>query len=87
VPISRRARDRDGKIIEPMTLANMRENGVHSVVATCGKCQHEGVLDVQRWRADTAVPDVGLKLRCSACGGCDIDTRPNWLDQGGRRMW
>jgi hypothetical protein len=33
--ISRRARDRDGKIIEPMTLANMRENGVGSGVATC----------------------------------------------------
>ncbi len=47
--ISRRARDRDGKIIEPMTLANMRENGVGSVVATCAKCRHEGVLDVQRW--------------------------------------
>ena len=45
-----------------MTLANMRENGVHSVVATCAKCRHEGVLDVQRWPADTPVPDVGLKL-------------------------
>jgi hypothetical protein len=88
--ISRRARDREGKIIEPMTLANMRENGVGgvgSVVATCAKCRHEGVLDVQRWPADTPVPDVGLKLRCSACGGRDIDTRPNWSEQGGRRMW
>jgi hypothetical protein len=56
--ISRRARDREGKIIEPMTLANMRENGVGSVVATCAKCRHEGVLDVQRWPADTPVPDV-----------------------------
>jgi hypothetical protein len=26
-----------------MTLANMRENGVHSVVATCAKCRHEGL--------------------------------------------
>jgi hypothetical protein len=85
--ISRGARDRDGDIIEPMTLSNMRENGVHSVVATCAKCRHEGVLDVQRWPADTPVPDVGLKLRCSACGGRDIDTRPNWLERGGRRMW
>src|SRR5215204_6375227 len=57
--ISRRARDREGKIIEPMTLANMRENGVGSVVATCAKCRPEGVLDVQRWPADTPVPDVG----------------------------
>jgi hypothetical protein len=42
--ISRRARDRDGNLIAPMTLANMRENGVGSVVATCAKCRHEGVL-------------------------------------------
>ena len=31
------------KIIDPMTLANMRENGVHSVVATCATCQHEAM--------------------------------------------
>src|SRR5829696_7661526 len=83
MPVSRRARDRDGKIIDPMTLANMRNNGVGSVVATCAKCQHEAVLGVQRWPADTPVPDVGLRLRCSACGGRDVDTRPNWLDRGG----
>jgi hypothetical protein len=77
----------DGKITEPMTLANMRENGVHSVVATCAKCQHEAVLDVDHWPADMPVPDVGLKLRCSACGGRDVETRPNWSDQGERRMW
>jgi hypothetical protein len=63
-------------IILLMTLANMRENGVGSVVATCAKCRHEGVLDVQRWPADEPVPDIGLKLRSSACGGRDIDTRP-----------
>jgi hypothetical protein len=28
MPLQRRARDRDGSIIQPMTLANMRENGV-----------------------------------------------------------
>src|SRR5829696_224491 len=67
-----------------MTLANMRENGVHSVIARCAKCRHEGVLEVQRWPADTPVPDVGLKLRCSACGGRDIDTRPTWLSKAGR---
>jgi hypothetical protein len=68
----------------PMTLANMRENGVGSVIAACAKCQHEAVLDVQRWPADTFVPGVGLS---SACGGRDIDTQPNWLERGVRRMW
>ena len=79
VRISRRARDRDGKIIESMTLANMRENGVGSVVATCAKCRHEGVLDVQRWPADTSVSDVGLT---SACGERDIDTSAELVAAG-----
>jgi hypothetical protein len=32
--VQRRARDRDGSIIHPMTLANMRENGVRSISAS-----------------------------------------------------
>ena len=52
--ISRRARERDGKVIEPMTLANMRENGVHSAPPAAGEI---------------------------------FDTRPHWLEQGGRRKW
>ena len=64
--VSRRARDRDGKIIEPMTLANMRENGVGSVVATCAKCRHEGVLDVQRWPADTPAPSLRRRRRAAS---------------------
>jgi hypothetical protein len=64
--VQRRARDRDGSIIPPITLANMRENGVCSILATCETCQHEAVLSVHKWPADMPVPDIGLKLRCSA---------------------
>jgi hypothetical protein len=42
VPVQRRARDRDGSIIQPMTLANMRENGVRSISTTCETCQQGG---------------------------------------------
>ena len=69
-----------------MTVANTLENGVRSVLAICAKSQHEGVLDVERWPADIPVPDVGLKLRCSACGGRDVESRPNWLEQGRWRV-
>jgi hypothetical protein len=34
-------------------------------------------LNADRWPADMPVPDIGLKLRCSACGGREIATRPN----------
>jgi hypothetical protein len=54
-----------------MTLANMRENGVRSISATCETCQHEAVLNGDRWPADMPVPDIGLKLRCSASGDGD----------------
>jgi len=79
--IQRRARDQDGQIIRPMTLANMREQGVRSILATCEACQHEAVLEADQWPAEMPVPDIGLKLRCSACGGQEIATRPNWRGQ------
>ena len=52
-----------------MPAANMREDGVPSISATCETCQHEAVLNADDWPADMPVPDIGLKLRCSACGG------------------
>ena len=56
--ISRRARDRDGSIIEPMTLANMRENGVGSVVATCAKCRHEGKIAFIIFKIQDSLDDI-----------------------------
>jgi hypothetical protein len=81
MPMQRRARDHDGRPVEPMTLANMRENGVRSITATCETCQHEAILGVDHWPGDMPVPDIGLKLRCSACGGREIATRPNWRNR------
>ena len=51
-----------------MTLANMREHGVGSVEATCEACQHEATVNVESLPDHVYVPDVALKLRCSACG-------------------
>jgi hypothetical protein len=52
-----------------MPAANMREDGVRSISATCETCQDEAVLNADGWPADKPVPDIGLKLRCSASGG------------------
>ena len=46
----RRAYDRDGREIEPMPLANMREHGVRSVEATCEDCKHEAIMDRAKGR-------------------------------------
>src|SRR5271170_1407177 len=60
----------------PMSLANMRENGVHAVIATCQACGHKADVNVDELPASTAVPHVGQRLRCSQCGGKKIETRP-----------
>jgi hypothetical protein len=70
MPMQRRARDHDGRPVEPMTLANMRENGVRSITATCETCQHEAILGVDHWPGDMP-----------ACGGREIATRPNWRNR------
>jgi hypothetical protein len=79
--IIRRHRNRDGSVIEPMTLANMRENGVSRLDATCEACRHRAELEASLFSDEMAVPDVGLRLRCSACGSKEVSTRPAWRYQ------
>ena len=64
----RRAYDGHGREIEPMTLANMRAMGVHSIDAACEDCRHEATVNVDALPDHLYVPDVALRLRCSACG-------------------
>ena len=58
-----------------MTLANMRENGVHAVIASCEACGHAADVNVDSLAETTAVPNVGHRLRCSNCDGKRINTR------------
>jgi len=53
---SRRAYQ-DGREIEPMSLGNMRAQGVRSVWAECESCRHEAV-NVDRFADAVYVPDV-----------------------------
>jgi len=77
---SRRAYDSEGREIEPMPLTNMREHGVRSVEAECRDCKREAVVNVDSLLEALPVPDVALRLRCSACGSKHIVTRPNWRE-------
>lgn len=69
---SRRAYDAEGREIAPMPLSNMREHGVRSVEATCEYCKHEAIINVDSLPEGLYVPDVALRLRCSACGSGPI---------------
>lgn len=62
----------------PMTLANMRQNGVRAIAATCEACGHKADVNVDALGETIAVPKVGQRLRCSQCGGKQINTRPAW---------
>ena len=74
-----RAYDHDGREIKPMTLATMREHGVRSVAAECQEigCGHSGAVNVDHLPDGFPVPDVALRLRCSACGSRTVKTIPD----------
>lgn len=59
-----------------MTLGQALAAQVRLIV-WCKDCGHRAELDVAdqvaRYGADTAVIDWAQRLRCSACGGHDVD--------------
>jgi hypothetical protein len=72
---------------EPMTIGNMRENGMRSLSVWChgrdalGRaCGHQTVMNVDHLPAEIEIPSIGPKLRCTACGRLGADARPNWSD-------
>ena len=78
----RRAYDADGNEIRPMSLGNMREHGVRSVAAHCqdASCGYSASINVDDLPDDFPVPDVSLRLRCSACGSRNVKTQPDWRE-------
>jgi hypothetical protein len=41
--------------IEPMDLANMRENGVRSLAVQCWQCRNEKIINADQWPGDLTV--------------------------------
>ena len=62
----------------PMTLANLRENGVRAVTARCEACGREADVNVDALPETVTVPKAGQRLRCGSCGGKTISTRQAW---------
>jgi hypothetical protein len=62
----------------PMTLANMRLNGVRMVTASCANCGRSADVNVDLLPETLTVPEAVQRLRCSQCGGKTISTRPAW---------
>jgi hypothetical protein len=60
----------------PMTLDNMRENGVRSLTVCCLLCHHRAVLAVDAWPDHVTVPSFGPRMVCASCGTIGADARP-----------
>jgi hypothetical protein len=67
-----------------MDLANMRRQGVRSLIAFClnDSCRHQALIDVSSYPGYTPVPWIRPKVQCSKCGARNnrIDVRPNWAE-------
>jgi hypothetical protein len=74
------ARSRFNDPIEPMDLANMRENGVRSLSVQCHQCRHLVVMNVDHLPGDLTVKSFEPKMVCTKCGAIGADARPNWRE-------
>jgi hypothetical protein len=81
-----------------MTLANMREQDIHHLIAYClnDSCRHQALIDVSKYPGDTLVSWFRSKVKCAKCRarGNRVDVRPNWKeapgtidDWSGRPAW
>jgi hypothetical protein len=69
--------------LQPMTLGNMRANGVHALPYD-GLGHHHRVLDVSNYPDDVPVPSFGARMVCTVCGAIGADVRPNWNERAPR---
>jgi hypothetical protein len=66
--------------IEPMDLANMRQNGVRSLAIQCHQCRHEVIMNMDHLPDHMTVPSFGPRMVCTKCGTIGADVRPNWRE-------
>jgi hypothetical protein len=67
--------------IEPMDLANMRQNGVRSLAVQCHKCRHQVIINADHWPGDLTVKSFEPRMVCTKCGTIGADVRPNWPER------
>jgi hypothetical protein len=65
----------------PMTLGNMRDQGVRSLSVSCWLCDHDGVLNADPWPDSVYVPSFGPRMVCTRCGIVGADALPNWKER------
>jgi hypothetical protein len=51
--------------IEPMDLANVRENGVRSLAVQCHQCWHRVIVNADHWPGDLTVKSLEPRMVCT----------------------
>jgi len=67
--------------IEPMTLGNMRANGVRSLMVYCSAWPRIVAFNVDTYPETAPVPAFGPRMVCTGCGMIGADARPNWRER------
>ena len=75
------------RAIAPMTLGNMRANGVRSLKVYCSACPRSVVFNVDAYPESVPVPAFGPRMVCTGCGMIGADARPNWNEHRPSGAW
>src|SRR5260370_33469054 len=78
------AMTRGDEPICPMTLGNMRRNGVRGLDVTCLHCGYRTEVNMDAYPDDVMEPSFGPRMRGSQCGHLGADARPNWAERAAR---
>jgi hypothetical protein len=66
------AKPRSNDPIEPMDLANMRQNGVRSLAVQCHQCRHEAIMNVDHLPGDVTVPSLARLHQLRGLGDAKV---------------
>jgi len=68
------ALDRTRDPLDPLDLANMRQNGVRSLLVMSHGCRHKAIVNVDMYPGRFLVLDFGSRIVCSKWGivGADV---------------
>ena len=64
----------------PMTLDNMRMNGVRDLLVICltHRCEHNATFNVDAYPGELPVKWFEPRMRCTKCSGKCVHVRPAW---------
>lgn len=79
----RRCYDAEGREVAPETVGGLLAAGIGRAEIWCNGCHHHAEVAIDRFPADTPVPDLCLRFRCSRCGGRNLSSRPSVMDHYG----